>query len=299
MPEICPVLNTERLLLSADSSEYSEGAIREAIKLAKRCGSKLSVLSVVETNAEHAAVAPQIVERAEQAARDHLAAVASRAASEGVSAETIVREGEDAYALVADEAARQKSTMIIMGRRGRKGLKRLVMGSTTARVIGHAPCSVLVVPRAAAVECRSIVAATDGSVFSTAAASEAIGIAKRNRSRITAIAAVPAEIAVPTDLDFAALQSEKLADEEMRRAEKNAKAVKEAAEKEGLEAKAFVMTGKPSDAIIDTARDAAADLIVLGSHGRTGLDKLLMGSVAERVIVRASCAVLVVKGRPM
>ena len=297
MAEICPILNTERLLLSSDGSEYSEGAIREAIKLAKRCGSALSVLSVVETNAEYAALAPQLVEKSEKAAREHLAAVKDRAKAEGVDAETILREGEDSYAYVTEEASKHKSTMIIMGRRGRKGLKRLVMGSTTARVIGHAPCSVLVVPRAASVEFKSIVVATDGSKYSAAAASETIGIAKRNNANITVAAVVPADIAMPTDVDFAAMQAEKLADQEMHAAEKNAKTVKEAAAKEGVEAKAFVMTGKPADAIMEIARDQKADLVVVGSHGRTGLDKLLMGSVAERVIVLAPCAVLVVKGK--
>ena len=297
MVDICPVLNTERLLLSTDGSEFSEGAIREAIRLAKRCGSKLTALTVVETNAEYAALAPQLVEKAEKTAKDHLAAVKARAKAEGVDIETFVREGEDSYTYVADEAVKNKNTMIIMGRRGRKGLKRLVMGSTTARVIGHAPCSVLVVPRAAQVEFKSIVVATDGSKYSAAAASEAIGIAKRNNALLTSVAVVPADIAMPTDVDFAAMQAEKLADQEMHAAEKNAKAVKEAAAKEGVEAKAFVMTGKPADAVMEIAKDQKADLVVVGSHGRTGLDKLLMGSVAERVIVLAPCAVLVVKGK--
>jgi nucleotide-binding universal stress UspA family protein len=102
---------------------------------------------------------------------------------------------------------------------------------------------------------------------------------------------------MPTDIDFAAISREKLADQEMLAAEKNAKAVKDAAQKEGVETQAFVMSGKPADTIIEIARDKAADLLVVGSHGRTGLDRLLMGSVAERVIVLASCAVLVVKGK--
>ena len=55
------------------------------------------------------------------------------------------------------------------------------------------------------------------------------------------------------------------------------------------------MTGKPAEAVIQTAQERRADLIVLGSHGRTGVERLLMGSVAERVIVLASCPVLVVK----
>jgi len=57
------------------------------------------------------------------------------------------------------------------------------------------------------------------------------------------------------------------------------------------------MSGKPADAIMEIAKDESADLVVVGSHGRTGLDRLLMGSVAERVIVLSSCAVLVVKGK--
>jgi hypothetical protein len=57
------------------------------------------------------------------------------------------------------------------------------------------------------------------------------------------------------------------------------------------------LSGKPAEAIIETANEKSADLIILGSHGRTGIERLLMGSVAERVIVMSSCAVMVVKGK--
>jgi hypothetical protein len=297
MTEICPVVNTEKLLLATDGSEFSEGAIREAIRLAKRCSSKLSALSVIETNPEYETIAPQLLERSEKAAREHLEAVKARAKKEGVACETSILEGQDSYNYISAEAAKGKASIIIMGRRGRTGLRRLAMGSTTARVIGHAPCNVLVVPSAAQVEFKSLVVATDGSRYSTAAASEAIGIAKRNNSKLTVISVVPAELAMPTDVDFVVTQRERLAEKEMHTAEQNAKVVKDAAQKEGVAVQAFVMTGKPADAIIETAREKNADLIVVGSHGRTGLEKLLMGSVAERVIVLSSCAVLVVKGK--
>jgi len=297
MTEICPIVNTERLLLATDSSEFSEGAIREAVRMAKRCGSKLTALSVIETNPEFESTAPQALEEMEKEARGHLGSVQARAKQEGVVCEIAVHEGEDSYKYIVDEAVAQKSTMIIMGRRGRKGFRRLVMGSTTAWTIGHAPCSVLVVPRNAQVEFKSIVVATDGSPHSATAASEAIGIAKLNSAKLTVLSVVPAELAMPTDIDFATITREKLADQEMHRAEKNAKAVKEAARKEGVEAQAFVMSGKPADAIMEIAKDKSADLIVVGSHGRTGLDRLLMGSVAERVIVLSGCAVLVAKSK--
>lgn len=296
MAEICPITKVEKILLSTDGSLYSEGAIREGIKIAKRCSSRLSVVSVLETNPEYDAIAPQMVEKAEQSLRGHLEDVTARAKKEGLACETIVRRG-DAYKDIVDEAAKQKSTMIVMGRRGRTGLSRLMMGSTTARVIGHAPCSVLVVPRAAQVEFKNVLVATDGSKYSAAAASEAVGIAKINNSKLTVISVVPSEFMPPTDLELAIGQRELIAEKEMKEAEKNAKAVKDAAQKEGVAVQAFVLSGKPADAVIETAKEKNADLIVLGSHGRTGLEKLLMGSVAERVIVLAGSAVLVVKGK--
>ena len=295
MAELCPTTGVDRILLSTDGSEYSEGAAREAINLSRKCGSKLVILSVVDANPELDALAPQIAEKQERAARQNLDALLDRARKEGVEASSVVHKGEAAYKYIVEEAVKNNSTLIVMGRRGRTGLKRLMMGSVTARVIGHAPCNVLVVPRAAELGFRSIVVATDGSRHSTAASAEAIGLARRNGSELTVIAVVPAELATPTDIDFTMNQRELIAEREMQNAEQNARAVKEAAQKEQVPVKAFVMTGKPAEAVIQTAQERRADLIVLGSHGRTGVERLLMGSVAERVIVLASCPVLVVK----
>jgi len=297
MAEICPTLNTEKLLLATDGSLFSEGAIREAIHLAKQCSSTLSAITVIETNPEYETIAPQLLERSEKVAREHLEAVKAQAKKEGVDCTINILEGQDSYNYITNEAVKSKASMIVMGRQGKTGLKRLAMGSTTARVIGHSPCNVLVVPREAQVAFKSIVVATDGSKYSAAAASEAIGIAKRNRSKLTVISVVPAELATPTDIEFGMSQRELIAEKEMHVAEKNAKTVKDVAQKEGVEVQAFVMSGKPADAIIEIAKEHGADLIVLGSHGRTGLERLLMGSVTERVIVLSPCAVLVVKGK--
>ena len=295
MADICPYAGVEKILLSTDGSEYSEGAVREAIRLAKNCGSEMTVLSVIETNPEFDALAPQIMEKKEQAARRKLDQVLSQAKNEGVDCAAVVREGEDAYHYIVDTALSNKCTMIVMGRRGRTGLKRLMMGSVTARVIGHAPCNVLVVPKAAELAFKNIVVATDGSKYSVAAASAAIGLAKRNKSSLTVLSVAPNELLSASDMDVTFNQRELIEKNSLCEAEKNAKAVKEAAQKEDIEVTAFVLSGRPADAIIETAKERNADLIVLGSHGRTGVERLLMGSVAERVIVLASCPVLVAK----
>ena len=295
MADICPTTRIQKLLLSTDGSEHSEGAIREALRLAKSCSTSLAVMTVVETNPEFGALAPQLVEKSEKAARQHLDSVKERARKESVDVETIVHEGEDSYREIVDEAARRKTTTIVMGRRGRTGIKRLMMGSTTARVIGHAPCNVLVVPRAAQVEFKNILVATDGSRYGMAAASEALGIAKRCGSTVTVVSVVPSETAAPMDIVQSQMQRGQIADKEIAEAEKNVKAVKEAAQNEGVKITALVYSGRPAEAIVDAAREKKADLIIVGSHGKAGLDKLLVGSVAERVIVLSPVAVLVVK----
>jgi nucleotide-binding universal stress UspA family protein len=293
--QTCPITKLENLLLSTDGSEFSEGAVREAINLAKVCSSRLFAMSVVETNPEYETIAPQLVEKEIEKARGYLEAVRERASKENVNCEIIVHQGEDSYQYIVDEAAKRRAEMIIMGRRGRTGLKRLMMGSVTAKVIGHAPCNVLVVPRAAKVELRRILVATDGSRYGEAAVVEAIGIAKRCGAGLTVVSVVPSEASSPFDIVHSEMQRGLISEKEQKAAESTIRNVKDIADKEGLSIEGFILEGRPYEAIINEANEKKADLIVLGSHGRTGLEKLLMGSVTERVIGLSPCAVLVVK----
>jgi nucleotide-binding universal stress UspA family protein len=64
---------------------------------------------------------------------------------------------------------------------------------------------------------------------------------------------------------------------------------------EGIAARGVVKVGVPWEVIVGTARDEQADMIVMGTHGRSGLDRMLLGSVAERVVRRASCPVMTLR----
>jgi len=146
MSNVCARMGFERLLLATDGSDSAQAAIQEAIAIARVCSSQLFVISVVEVNPEYEALAPQIVEKAEVETREHLESIKAAAAKEGIDCEVLAHQGEEPYRFIVDEATKRKSDVIIMGSHGRTGLKRLMMGSVTARVIGHAPCKVLVVP---------------------------------------------------------------------------------------------------------------------------------------------------------
>ena len=179
---VCPTARMEKLMVATDGSKYCESAIREAISLAKICSSNLIAVSVVKTNLEFDSVLPQFVEKAEQDATKHLESVKAQATKEGVNCITVVSLSEEPYEDIVRHASKNNVDMIIMGTHGKTEMKRLMMGSVTALVIGHAPCNVLVLPLNAKLECKNVLIATDGSKYSEAAASEALGIAKRCRT---------------------------------------------------------------------------------------------------------------------
>jgi nucleotide-binding universal stress UspA family protein len=273
--EYCPVARLGKLLLATDRSAFSEAAVKEAISFAKKCSSRLYVLSVIEANPEYETIGADFFQKEEEEARKDLESLKENALKQGVECEVVLREGEEPYRMIVDEAAAKKVDMIIIGRHGRTGLLKLLMGKVAANVIVHAPCKVLVVPKAAKIEYRRILIATDGSEHSMEAASEAIGIAKRTGSSILVVSAANSEL-------------------ELKEAKSNVAGVVEMAQKEGIRVEeALTPIGRPPDVIVETAGGRGVDLIVMGTYGKTGVKQLLMGSSTENVIGSAGCAVLV------
>jgi hypothetical protein len=276
--QICPVSKNERLLLVTDGSIFSEGATREAIDVAKSCSSKLYVMSVLESNPEYETIGLDVFQKEETEARRYLDSIKAKALQEGINCETIFYRCEEAYRHIVNEAAERNIDMIFIGRRGRKGLAKLLLGEVAAKVIGNAPCKVLVIPKAAKIEYKKILAATDGSKHSEAAAFEAINIAKRCGSNLIAVSVSRSE-------------------SELAEAKSNVTKVIYLAQKEGISVETITPIGRSYDAIVETAGGRGVDLIVMGTYGKTGLKKLLMGSTTEKVIGLAGCAVLVVKSQ--
>jgi len=277
--EFCPVARLEKLFVATDRSVFSEAAVNEAINFAKKCSSKLYVFSVIEANPEYETIGADFFQKEEEEARRDLETIKQRALQQGVECEAILREGEEPYRLIVDEAAGKKVDMIIIGRHGRTGLLKLLMGKVAANVIGHAPCKVLVVPKAARIEYRKILMATDGSEHSIEAASEAIGIVKRTGSSIVVVSAAHSEL-------------------ELGEAKDNVARIVEIAQKEGVQVEeTLTPIGKPHDVIVETAGGRGVDLIVMGTYGKTGVKQLLMGSTTEKVIGLSGCAVLVARRR--
>jgi len=272
----CPA-EWEKLLVCTDGSEESQGAVSQALALGRVCGSRVYVLQVLEIIPEFEAVAPELRGRLEEEIRGQMKGVEARAQEAGVVMEARVRHGISVHGTILQEVDEIQPRLILMGRYGRAGLARLLMGSVTARVIGFSPVDVLVVPRGATVAFGKILVASDGSPCSTVAFQEAVAMAQRAGSQLLGVCAAREE-------------------GEFLEAQQIVHQMVEAANREGVALQGSVPAGQqPDDAIVQTAMRNNVDLIVLGSHGRTGLKRLLMGSVTERVIGASPVPVLVVK----
>jgi nucleotide-binding universal stress UspA family protein len=277
MSQLSPIGRFEKLLLSTDGSEFSAGATRMALALAKNCGAELHIMTMVITNPEYEALAPQLVEKAESDAKTVLDAVQQEAEAQGITCYPHIRRGDEPATETLAAAETIAADVIIMGRRGKRRLARWMVGHATAKVVGGSRRPVLVAPRAADMPKQGILVATDGSHYSDNAAANAARLAKLCGLPLTVLSVV------------ASSHSDKRRAEAQEAIDRTIALLR----KDGIECQGLLREGKADETIVATAKEQGADLIVVGNRGRTGLERIILGSVSERVIGLADCPTFV------
>jgi len=274
--QLSPVGRLERIMLVTDNSEFSDSATSEAISLAKRCNSRLHVFTVLPPPDFETPLAQPVFKQEKSAAVIKLNEIRKRAIADGVDCEILLGHGDEPFEEIVEEAEYSNMDVIIMGRRDHSDLMRMMVGGTTEKVIGYTNSNVMVIPRGATLEGKGIVLAVDCSRFSDAAAATAASLVQQCAVPITVVA-----VAI---------------DERLREdANTNATRIQNLLRQNDIEAAVDVRIGQPGMEVIASAREHGADLIVMGSHGKSGIERLLVGSVSERVIGHSHCPVLVVK----
>ncbi|MCX5874941.1 MAG: universal stress protein [Deltaproteobacteria bacterium] len=135
----------KKIMVGYDGTKFSDCALKEAMALAKESGAKLLLMSAPEIDIEFQAMAPEANALMEKKARTDLDMAAAKVKKAGLSCETKIVVTTSTQEALVETAKKNKVDLIVLGTHGRTGLVRLLMGSTTARVIGHAHCNVLVV----------------------------------------------------------------------------------------------------------------------------------------------------------
>lgn len=289
-----------RTLVAVDLSPASDDALRMAVTLRAK-GAPLAVCHVMPKLTSIQPLFPQMAAgelaqlaelpvRVEESLRQHVREVTGLGSADY---ELFVDQGID-YAEVARRAELWRADRIIVGTSGASGLKR-VLGSVAERIVRYAPCAVLCV-RAHDAK-GPVIAATDLSSPSVPAMKAAVEEAARRGAALIVAYAVELSGVSLASLALAPLvgnfiRPDAVANEKLLAHETIAAHLSEL----GAEAEIVIPEGGPAaTSIVRLAEDRGASLLVVGTRGRTGLARLALGSVAERIIREAPCDVLAMR----
>lgn len=274
------------MLIPTDGSEGSLAGARIGIALASRARADVHVLTVVERLGGMIGFGDDAaLSTLEEAAIEATEAVANMARDYDAELDvtTVVEQGTP-FQSIREYAYRREIDVITMGTKGQTGLNRFLLGSVTENVLRTSRSPVLAVPPEASTDAiddvtfERLLLPTEGSEGAGIATEWGIALAARMGSTIHALYSVDTS-------SFSGFQdSEQLLAALERRGEKVLETVREDARDHGVDVSSSITTGPPANAILEYATDHETDMIVLGTHGRTGIGQWFLGSVTENVL---------------
>lgn len=285
----------QRLCAGSNFSPESDCAVQSAVTLARETGAHLDLVHVVHR--------PHLYERVLQRhptgdqelvarAAEHLRQTTGGPAFAGVAISHHVRVGTPFSELIA-ACQELGDGLLVIGARKRSSLSELLVGSTAEKVLRKAPVPVLLARRALPEKPTCILAPTDFSDASRAALEEAIALARRWGTRLVLLHVIePIVQAYAWATDLAGGEIYVVEPAELQ---PEWDALIATLDLNGVQWEQQTIKGEVSSTVAAAAQSFAADLIIMGTHGRTGLTHALLGSVAEGVARAAETSVLTVR----
>ena len=278
-----------RILVGTDFSDGSSAALDLALHIAKRHDASITILPVIPE------LPVSIPLSLQTQVEENLAAFAARAEGVDVPIETTFGTGQP-WETIASSA--EEADLVVVGDRGRTACTTRILGGTSDRVVRLCRSPVLVARSsrdATANGITTILAATDFSPEATIAIERAVELFDESDDRhlillhvfepvVDCVYDAVATIPYPTEAEVSESRVflEQLAERYQTR---------------GIEVTTRTALGTAASSIEEEAQRVGADLIALGTHGRSGMARVLLGSVAERVLHHATCPVLTVRHR--
>jgi nucleotide-binding universal stress UspA family protein len=317
------------ILVPLDGSSFSERALPVATALARATGGKLVLVRAASASVLPGAHSSDLQDRhiekedmfisadaggagrgeaqirsIEEAER-YLESIAGRLAEQGLQAKVAVPYAAAAEGILT-EIAVQGADLVVMCTHGRSGLGRWIYGSVAEEVLAHSPVPVLLVrPTGTAVTLSpepggfQLLVPLDGSAFAEAALPHATVLARAFGGSILLVCVVGPPYVPYTEMMAAPAGAAEIAnmilEEEQEKAERYLTDAGERLRRDGLPVQTAVCVGAPADTILQQALATGTGLIVMATHGRTGLRRLLLGSVAHEVVHRTLLPVLLVR----
>jgi nucleotide-binding universal stress UspA family protein len=306
----------KRILVPLDGSPLAEAVLPHATELAAFHKAEVVLLRVALAHTLPGVNAVDAQVRAVDEAQTYLVKIETDLVARGLAVKSVVRYGHAADEIL-DHARTGEVGLIAMSTHGRSGFRRWIVGSVAESVLRHAPVPVLLVRTTARVPDRAEVAPLETAIPHLPDASTAVPI----RHILCPVDLTPAcrEVMVAADAmatrfgaDLTILHAvydpldvtcshiphppmEELREEMIRVAEAKLRRHVRRALGPSPRAALAVMAGSPLQQILRFVRMHRVDLIIMGTEGKTGLDHMIMGSTAERVVRTAPCPVLSIR----
>ncbi|MGC3976212.1 MAG: universal stress protein [Nitrospira sp.] len=279
---------TPCILLPTDFQQPARRAFTYALKLATVLGARLDLVHVIKTISGPGQVTPDYrsLNPLKTSALLELGRMARTANEAGICAEPSLLYGTPMDGIL-DRATRVHARLIVMGTHGRTGWDRMRLGSTALAVVREAPCPVLTLQE---------VVARDSFRHHAKVSVARLLVATDFSSCADGMVRYAAQLAGKLGAQICLLHASDEGEAELL-AQRKLNGVKRGLEREGVPVEAVCMPGDPVEVILEQAEGWQADVIAVGTQGRTGLRRLVLGSVTEAVLRRAGCPVLIANHR--
>lgn len=279
------------VLVPLDGSELAEAAVPYAKGIAEKTGAVLHLVRVVPIEASP--------DEATEA-REYLSRLSGQV---GERVQLSVRYGHPAAEII-DLVQELAEPLIVMTTHGRGGLGRWLYGSVADRVVRGAGVPVLLIrsgiPAREPGVLRSIVVPLDGSVLAEAALPAALELARRFSADLHLVRVVetPEVYALLGAHGTASVSADLIADVTRQMVESASAYLSEVAERlrgEGIRVESHVLEGLAIEQLLAFEREQQPDLVVMATHGRGGLSRVIFGSVAERILREGNAPVMLIR----
>ncbi len=291
----------KHILIPVDFSEFSNKALEFGLELAQRFNAEITLYHAVVLFQDDVDEESRLqefeeyIKKREKQINSQMKHNRSRAQGRGITTHTVVERGISAADSILEYLDSHPVDLVVMGTHGRSGLKHFLQGSVAEKVVRLSPVPVLTVHRSVKnFNLQRLLVPIDFSSYSKAATDYAIFFAEKMNASLDFLHVIEQEI--HPSIYAAGIESIFEIDSNLKdRVIQHMKEFLQDQLTEDLQADYHVREGKAHKEIVEFVKENHVDMIVIATHGLTGLDYLLLGSTTEKVVRWATCPVLTVK----
>jgi len=298
----------KRILIPLDGSELAEQTLPYARIIGKRLQAQVELLRVFDpvspslADPSHGLYLDQVTTNFRNEAQDYLERIGSSLRSDGLKVSSIVHEGNPS-SHIASEAEREPATLIAMSTHGRSGLTRWMLGSITDKVLYDTATPLLIIrPQQQNLppetKLKTIVVPLDSSGLAEQVLPHVVALAKLLELKVTLIMVTPSETDYYQYTEAITGTYRNLFAKASADALDYLLSIKHRLQQEGIRTvEEQLLHGNPAAAIVDHAREVRDNFVAMTTHGRSGVGRWLLGSVADRVVRYSGDPVLLIRAK--